>query len=229
MLRHREPEWMDEATADPRELRRSLVFIERVNRYLRYTSALIQHLEKLSVSWEPGKTITLLDIATGSGDVPRAIMSWGQRRGFVLRITGIDRHEATLQLARESTSDDAVQFVRADALELTFANDSFDYVICSMFLHHLSDEEAIKVISSANRIARRGFLIADLLRSRRALAWITLFTMFSNPMVKHDARVSVKQAYTPSEMLKLCGRAGVTGVRCHRHFGHRLILAKEKC
>ena len=228
MLRQREPEWMDEDSADPGELRRSLMFIERVNRYLRYTRSLIHHLEIASRRWKKGGTVTILDIATGSGDVPQDVLAWGRRRGFDLRITGVDRHADTLQIARESTADDAIRFLRADALDLPFAKNSFDYVICSMFLHHLSEEDAGKVIAAADRIGRRGFFIADLSRSRRALAWITLFTVFSNPMVKHDARVSVKQAFTRKEILQIAHRAGVTGAVCHKHFGHRFVLAKQK-
>jgi len=228
MHRQREPEWMDEDNADPEELRQSLVFIERVNRYLRYTRTLIRHLARLSVAWKPGEDISILDIATGSGDVPREILAWGKKRGVDLRITGVDRQAETLQLARETKTGPQIRFVRADALALPFTPGSFDYVICSMFLHHLSENEAIAVIESADRISRRGFLIADLERSRRAYAWISLFTLLSNPMVKHDARVSVKQAFTRDEILELCRRAKVKDVRYHRHFGHRFVLAKEK-
>ena len=63
-----------------------------------------------------------------------------------------------------------------------------------MFLHHLDDDAAAAVLREMDRVARRGIVAADLLRHRRAYAWVTLFTLLSGPMVKHDARASVALA-----------------------------------
>jgi hypothetical protein len=78
------------------------------------------------------------------------------------------------------------------------------------------------------RVARRGVIAADLLRHRRAYAWITLFTLASNPMVRHDARVSVAQAFNRAEVLDLRDRAGLQFAQFYRHFGHRFVLAGER-
>jgi hypothetical protein len=78
------------------------------------------------------------------------------------------------------------------------------------------------------RVARRGVIAADLLRHRRAYAWITLFTAFAGPMVRHDARASVAQAFTKGEVLRLRERAGIGFADYHRHFGHRFVLAGER-
>jgi len=254
MLRQRTAEWMDSADADTGELRSSLAFIERINRRLGYTRALISRLEAFSADgllappcFQPSRgtdgsqaaaseapadprPISILDIATGSADVPRAILDWAQRRRRNVRVVGVDFHAITLQIARERSAgyETRLTLMRADALELPFADASFDYVITSMFLHHLDDREVVGVLRAADRIARRGLVVADLSRSRRALAWITLFTLFSNPMVKHDARVSVRQAFTPGEVIELARSAGVGYLRCHRHFGHRFVLAGTK-
>src|SRR3954447_2573847 len=95
--RQREPEWMDAPDADPRELERSLRFIRRVNRLLGYTRATLWHLERFSRTWKSGQRITLIDFATGSADIPRAILKWAQRRGFDVRIVGVDLHGATVR------------------------------------------------------------------------------------------------------------------------------------
>jgi hypothetical protein len=71
-------------------------------------------------------------------------------------------------------------------------------------------------------------IAADLLRSRRAYFWIALFTVFSNPMVKHDARVSVTGAFSRLELLALRDRAGLNYLKPHRHFGHRVVLAGKR-
>jgi ubiquinone/menaquinone biosynthesis C-methylase UbiE len=171
--------------------------------------------------------ITILDIATGAADVPRAILSWAEQARRDIRIVAVDLHPVTLDIARKQSSSfgDRLTFMQADALDLPFAAASFDYVITSMFLHHLDDADVVKVIAAADRIARRGVIIADLLRHRRALAWITLFTLFSNPMVRHDARVSVRQAFSKDEVLHLRDQSGASYLKYFRHFGHRFVLA----
>jgi hypothetical protein len=79
-----------------------------------------------------------------------------------------------------------------------------------------------------DRLARRGVIVADLLRHRRAYAWITAFTLLANPMVRHDARISVKQAFTGPEICALRDQAGLRYATYHRHFGHRFVLAGER-
>ena len=77
--RRRQPEWMDAPDADPAELRRSLLFIRRVNRLFGYTRSTLGHLKRFSRRWKPGERVRILDVATGSADVPRAILRWADR------------------------------------------------------------------------------------------------------------------------------------------------------
>lgn len=227
-VRRREAEWIDAPDADPELLRKSLAYIRRINVLLRYTRATLKHLEAFSLGWKPGETIRILDVATGSADIPRAILRWADRRGFNVRIIGADLHAATIRAALAGNQDRRLAIVRADALDLPFQDESFDYAITNMFLHHLDDDQAAAVLRNMSRVARRGIIAADLIRGRRAYAWIVLFTLCSNPMVKHDARVSVGQAFTREEVLKLRDRAGLSYASYHRHFGHRFVLAGQK-
>jgi len=226
--RQRESEWMDAPDVDPRQLHRSLGFIRKINRLLGYTRATLWHLDHFSRSWKPGEKIRMIDFATGSADIPRAILAWADRRGFDVEIVGVDRHATTAQAARENVPDSRLRVIQADVLALPFGDNEFDYALTAMFLHHLSDDDAVRVLATMARVARRGVIAADLLRHRRAVAWITLFTLFANPMVKHDARVSVQQAYRREEVLGLGDRAGLSFVKYYRHFGHRFVLAGEK-
>jgi len=245
--RLRQPEWMDDADADPADLRRSLAYIRKINTLLGYTRATVGHLDRFSRGWTPGQTIRILDVATGSADIPRAILRWASRRGFDVRIVAIDLHATTLKLAavgatlvspsvrtgapavgKRARQVSPLQFVQADALRLPFADGSFDYALTAMFLHHLDDDAAVTVLQEMARVAGRGIVAADLLRHRRAYAWITLLTLLAGPMVKHDARVSVAQAFTKREVLKLREAAGIGFARYHRHFGHRFVLAGER-
>ncbi len=121
-----------------------------------------------------------------------------------------------------------MQIVQGDVLNMPFADGAFDYAITGMFLHHLDDEEVVRVLKAMDRISRRGVVVADLLRHRRAYIWIKVITAMSNPMVRHDAAVSVAQAFTEAEVMALRDRAGLGYAQFYRHFGHRFVLAGEK-
>ena len=230
--RRLEPEWMDDPAADPAELASALRFIRRINAVLRYADATVSHLARFSGGWptagQGGRPTTLLDVATGSADIPRAVLRWADRAGKGVRVTGLDLHEQTLRLARQHVPDPRLTLVRGDALALPFDDHSFDYVLCGMFLHHLPEAAAVAAVREMDRVARRGVVVADLLRSRRAFAWITLFTLAAGRMVRHDARGSVAGAFTAAELVALRDRAGAGYATAHRHFGHRLVLAGER-
>lgn len=220
-------EEMDAPDIDAYRLAGALRFIRRTNRWLGYTRATIRHLDSVTRDWPAGKPLTILDVATGSADVPEAALAWARARRIDLRLIGLDLHETTLTQARETTRN-AVPLVRADALALPFADASVDVVMTSMFLHHLPDEQVVRALAEMRRVASHAVIAADLIRDRRALFWITLFTLVSDPLVRHDARVSVRQAFTTDEFASLCRRAGWSGVSVHRHFAHRLVAVDER-
>src|SRR5687768_13115635 len=113
---------MDAADVDPRLLDDSLRFIRRVNSLLGYTRATISHLDRFSRAWQRGQRVTMIDFATGSADVPLAIVTWARRRGFDVRVVGLDLHETTCSLARSATRHEpAIQIVRGDALDPPFS------------------------------------------------------------------------------------------------------------
>src|SRR5687767_5003830 len=103
--RRREAEWMDAPDADPDLLRKSLTFIRRVNALLGYTRATLRHLDRFSRRWKPGERIRIIDLATGSADIPLAILRWSDRKKFDVEIVGVDRHPVTAATAAAASRD----------------------------------------------------------------------------------------------------------------------------
>ena len=198
-------EQMDAADADPAALRRSLAFIRRVNARLRYNHATARAVDGLGGG-------SVLDVCCGSADFAAFANN---------PYVGLDFHPTTLDIARAWQPD--ATLVRGDALRLPFGDGSFDVAVCQMALHHFDAADATTILKELDRVSRRGWVVADLLRRRRALAWITLFTLFSEPMVKHDARTSVRQAWRRREVEALCRDARVTATY-RQTFGHRFLL-----
>ena len=199
---------MDAAAADPAALRRALSFIRRVNKLLRYNAATAKAVREIGGG-------TVLDVCCGSADFDAA----------GLRYTGLDFHDTTLSIARQWRP--GATLVRGDALRLPFADNSFDVAVCQLALHHFDTAAAATVLREMNRVSRRGWVVADLLRRRRALAWITLFSLFASPMVRHDARTSVRQGWRRPEVEALRKAAGVAATY-RPMFGHRFMLVGRK-
>jgi len=225
--RQQEAEWLDDPSADPALIRKSLIYIRRINVLLRYTKATLSHLEAFSQSWPRGKTVHILDVATGSADIPLAILKWSRARGFDVRVTGVDLQKSVIDTAKQTT-DPHLSLAVADALHLPFADGSFDYVITNMFLHHLDEDVVVSVFKEMSRVASRGVIAADLIRCRGAYLGVVALTLAANPMVRHDARVSVRQAFNRDEILSLRDRAGIGFACYYSHAGYRFVLAGEK-
>ncbi len=229
-------ELMDDPGVPREELDRALKYIRAINRNLGGVEALLGRLRPWSARWERSKPITILDVGTGSADLPLAVFQWARAAGFIVRITGIDIHETTLELAREQVARvdgaaEAITLARADALRLNdrFAPGSFDYVHAGLFLHHLTNGQALEVLKSMDRIAARGIVWNDLVRSRVGHAVITLMTLGKPRIIAHDARASVAAGFTRREAEDLAQRAGITYARYGWNLRtHRFTLAGEK-
>jgi ubiquinone/menaquinone biosynthesis C-methylase UbiE len=160
----------------------------------------------------------ILDVAAGACDVSEALAGKVSGRFVVL-----DLNVRGLRLACKSWP------VVGDALALPFPDGTFDVVMASLFFHHLSDDDCVRVLAQMWRIAKRLVLVNDL--HRHAVAYFSirgLTAMFSkSPMVRHDGPVSVMRAFRPNELLSIAKRAGVPA-RVHRSFPYRLVLVAEK-
>jgi ubiquinone/menaquinone biosynthesis C-methylase UbiE len=226
------PELMDDPAVPRRELGRALRYIRAVNRGLGGVKALLSHLRAWSVNWPRNRPITLLDVATGSADLPLAACRWARRAGFDLRVTGIDKHSETLAFAREQTrAESAITLEQVDALEMDsrFEPGSFDYVHAGLFLHHLPEPQLLRVLASMHRAASKGLVWNDLVRSPVSYRVIKLLTIGQPRMIKHDARVSVLAGFTKEEAESLAQRAGITYARYSWSvLAHRFTIAGEK-
>jgi len=221
-----EAEEMDAPGVDERRLVGALRFIRRINNCLGYLRTTAHAVVDMAATVSEDRLISVLDVATGSGDIAVHLPEYAAFDGKRLHVIGLDLHAGTLQEAQRF-SQGALPLVQGDALSLPFADESIDIVTTSMFLHHLPTELAVAALREMNRVARVGIVAADLIRDRRAYRWIVLFTLLADRMVAHDARVSVKQAFTVAEAEGLARAAGLPAT-VTQHFGHRFVLTARK-
>lgn len=194
------------------ELAKSHDDLALVNRFLGDRRALLKHLFS---QLRGMKEFSLLDLATGSADLPVTIVDWARKKGMKPAVTAVDINELTLELARKRTANyPEITLQPADALALDFPDRSFDIVLCCKTAHHMTPEETVRLIREMRRVARQGYILLDLRRSWIAYALIVLLTRLTgrNRVTCHDGPLSVLKAYTPQELAALAQKAG--GGKC---------------
>ncbi|MHC4217467.1 MAG: methyltransferase domain-containing protein [Planctomycetota bacterium] len=229
--RRRVPELMDDPEVDQAALDCSLRYIRMVNRRLGGASAALGHLERWSHEWPDDRTIRVIDIGTGSGDIPLAITRWAARSGRRVHVTGVDLHPKTLRLARAHVGDRAdIELIEANALELMdrFEVGAFDYAHAGMFLHHLDDIEVMTMLRIMHRLTTRGVIWNDLARGVLELLMVRLLTFGWPAMVRHDGHASVSAGFTKHEALDLARRVGLPHVGYRRHLFGRFTLTSTR-
>ena len=226
--RAREREYLDDHVPEQAVVDEVYRFLSFINRWLGGSRATLQRFDELSRSWTPGERIDVLDVATGAGDVPRALVAWGRRRGFDLRVTALDISPRALDYARRQLRDERMRLVCADIRRPPWRDGVFDYVTCALFVHHLADEEIIGLLRTFDGLARRGIVVNDLMRRWRLHVWTRLFTRAGHPIVRRDGPLSVRKALTPRELGTCARRAGLAWLSVREHFGHRMTLAGER-
>ncbi len=202
------PELMDRPQPVSPELEIDLENLVRINRNFGSHRLIRWFLRR----WlQPGQTYRILDLCTASGDIPRLMVDWGRARGVTLQIDAIDFQPSTLEIARRrSTAYPEITLREGDAREIAGAPGSYDFVFCSLALHHFSEEDAVRVLRRCRELARTGVMVADLERGWLAAAgvWLMTAVLYREPMTKYDARVSVRRAFSYEELKALARRAG---------------------
>ena len=169
---------------------------------------------------------SLLDVGTGSGDIPVAVVRWARGRGIAVRIIALEPDPVTAAVARRLTKDlPEISVVRGDAFRPPFSPASFDFVLSSQLLHHFSEEQIVVLLRRWSGLARRGLLVSDLIRHPLAYFGIRLLTfLFSrNEMTRTDAPLSVRRAFTRAEWRELFRRAGIGEFQLFPFFPFRLL------
>ena len=150
-------EYLDDHTPSQDVVDAVYRFLGAINRWLGGTRATLRRFEELSRAWAPGERITVLEVASGGGDLARAVVQWGRGRGFDLRVTALDLSLPALDCARRrGPPDDCLRFVCADVHRAPCADGAFDYVSCALFFHHLTDDDVVRTLRSFDRLATRG-------------------------------------------------------------------------
>ena len=211
-------ELLDTDCGTPAEVAASLGDLRRINRWfggVATTEEMVWRVARGTSS----SSLSLLEVAAGSGYVPEAARERLHHRGLRLQITSLDRAASHLNF-HLNNGDRAVA---ADALALPFRDAAFDLLSSNLFVHHLSPQEVVQFVNEALRVCRVAVLVNDLVRHPLHISLVYAgMPLYRSRLTRHDAPASVRQAYTVEEMQTLLAQTRAAKVEIHRHYLFRM-------
>src|SRR5580693_7881270 len=190
------PELLDSDSGTPAEIAAALSDIRQINRWfggIATTQSMITQVARKNGA----RSLSLLEVAAGTGYVPHAASARMLKLGVQLQVTLLDRAHSHLK----NGSGNGSLAVAGDALALPFADGSFDLVSCCLFAHHLEPREIVQFVNEGLRVCRIAVLINDVVRDPLHLALVyASLPLYRSRVTHHDAPASVRRAYTIEEM-----------------------------
>jgi hypothetical protein len=205
---------VDEATT-------SLQDLCRMNRWFGGVGTTRKLIERIT-DRTAQKHFSVLEVASGFGEVPKIVTRQLKSKGITLEVTLLDRLRSHLLPGDHS--------VVADALELPFPDGAFDLVSCSLFAHHLEPAELARFASESLRVSRCALLINDLIRHPLHLALVYGgFVLMRSHVSRVDGVASVRRAYEPGEIREILSQVPAREIEISRHYLFRMgVIAWKK-
>jgi len=217
---------MDQVGLPAMEHAKALAGLTRLNWISGSSKILRPPLAKLA-HLHARKTLRVLDLACGGGDVTIDLAKWARRARYSIEFVACDVSDLALNIGRKKAkeSGQTIEFFQADVLS-TDLPAGFDAIMCSLFLHHLKDLDAERLLRRMGRAAGSLVLVNDLVRSPQGylLAWWASRVLTRSEIVQSDGPLSVEGAFTSSEALALATRAGLIEATISRHWPQRYLL-----
>jgi ubiquinone/menaquinone biosynthesis C-methylase UbiE len=223
-------EFMDTGEYTAAEYAEALRELRLINRYIgeyhALKTSLLADIKKNNL-----EEFSVLDIGAGSGELLRLAADFANENNLKTNLTGLELNaSAAREILAESNTHRNISAVQANALRMPFADGAFDYAMCSLFTHHLSNDNIVAVMKEMQRVSRRGIYVIDLHRHRMAyFLYTTVVKIFiKGRMTRHDGALSILRAFTPDELKELARQAGLKSFKVKRRFPFRLVLTSEK-
>ena len=223
-------EIMDDFSLEGKMFRDTLDKLETINRTLGGNAVTIGGLKKLIQNQPKDKTITIVDLGCGHGDILRDIAKFGRKRGYTFKLIGIDANQDAVDYADElSTEYPELSFETIDIFSSEFQQVEFDVVLCTLFAHHFKDDELKSLLKGLVSKAKMGIVINDLHRHRLAYYLFKLIGLFvKNRMVREDGLTSILRAFKRKDLENLSKEINAkASIQWKWAFRYQWILTKS--
>lgn len=199
-------EIMDDLELEGEELKKALKEIATVNKWLGGNKVTVTGVENLLQQIKKTKTIRIIDVGCGNGDMCRALAMWGRKENRKLSVIGIDANAYTLKCAQElSYNFPEVSYREMDIFSEEFDHLSFDIAVSTLTMHHFDTETLQKLLGKMDENASIGIVINDLHRSAVAYRLYQLICSIfrTTKMFREDGLVSILRGFKKKELVQL--------------------------
>jgi len=227
------PELMDQPGLAVDRHRQALAGLARTNVLSGSSRSLWKRIRRRLTAHGAVSKLSLCDIASGAGDVAVGLGRLAGRDGVKLRVTGFDISPVAVETAQSRAKAEGVaaRFMVRDVLACPLETlGRFDVVTCSLFLHHLTSDQAVELLRRMATMARRLVLVSDLKRGRLGytVAQVVVRLVSRSKVVHYDGPQSVAASFTIDEARSLAQRAGLVGAEIERTWPFRYLIASEQ-
>ena len=205
------PEILDTEDVGPEIFATVMDDLAAVSRVMLAHAPTIGFLQRATRGLPRGASISVLDVGSGEGDLLRRIRRWSNQRGLRARLTGLDLNPRSAGAARARTPDSmAIDYVTGDVFD--YAGQA-DFVVSSLFTHHLTDAQVVDFLRWMAGHAARGWFVNDLHRHRIAYTGFGIAARLArwHRIVRLDGQTSVARSFRVADWQALLAAAGVEG------------------
>lgn len=229
-VRDLQPEWLDRDDVPAADRQAAYDGLDRMQWLSRTGRRLLAAALPLVAS--RSQPLRWVDLGCGSGRILLDVARLAHERGLTIDPVGVDFSGESLAIARQQADREgiAVEWIEADVLADDFVERAgeADVVSCSLFLHHFTGEQIVRILQQARSLA--SVLVVDDLRRTRlsyALAWVVGRAMTRSRIVHHDGSLSVRAALTTDELGVLAREAGLLHVVLRQQWPQRVLLSSH--
>lgn len=198
-----EPEIMDDFSLTGEVLQDALDKIAKINQLLGGNKLTLQGVQSLISEIALYKTITIVDIGCGNGDMLRTLAKYADENDMNFKLIGIDANRFTINHAKKLSKEyPNISYQCEDIFESKFNSLQYDIVVCTLTLHHFKDTEILNLMAGFYKNASVGIVINDLQRSKIAyrLFQALCFVFQLNSMSRKDGLVSILRGFKKQEL-----------------------------
>ena len=206
---------MDDLEFEGPVLDQSLKELRTINKLLGGNKVTTNGLNQL-IKKNPQESYSIADIGCGGGDMIRVMADWAKKNQIHCHFIGIDANPNTIKFAKERLKDlDHVNFKTENVFDESFEHEQVDIITCTLFTHHFTDEELLRLFRSFLNKAKLGIIINDLHRHRLAYFSIKALTrLFSkSPMVQNDGPLSVLRGFSKKDFISILENSGMKKIQ----------------
>ncbi len=217
-------ELLDTSNISPDLLYKNLKELDFLNRTTGGHAITLRGIKQLIN--DKNKIYTVADLGCGSGDVLKVIADWSRVNNFRVKLTGVDKNPDAIEyLKLHCIAYPEINGITSDYQE--YCNkEIIDIVHCSLFCHHLNDDELLQLFIYFRKNIRTGFIINDLQRYWLAYysAWLLTRLLNGTELSKNDGPISVLRAFKSRELIDLLSKAGISNYSISKVQAFRFLI-----